>query len=210
LRIAGLVNEDVRSYLSMKVDGIISCGSQRSFFPTGVALYSLGRSMFDSSLSAEEIIEDYFSHVFGEDWREFADYLGKIEAEMPYEVLDLERRKRHRMIVNEENTRIYDRVKSVVESGRQLIKSHYNSDVRVRTLAVRLLEKHSEYCERLAEAVSERANGRVDDALALLDKLRIDFGRYEPEIEEYFDHNLYFRAMKMLLGKCSGELDVGN
>jgi hypothetical protein len=210
LHLARLINEDVKSYGQIKVDGIVSCGSQRSFFPTGVSFYSMGRSMLDSSLSYDEIIEEYFSAAFGEDWRKFAEYLEKLGEAMPYSVLDLERGKKHHTIVSEDNVRRLTKVSGVVKEGRGLIKEHYNSDVRVRTLAVRLLEKHAEYCEGFAQVIIERARGNVEGALELLDKFRVSFGNHEPEIEEYFDHNLHFRAMKFLVGKCKNTVDVGN
>ena len=210
LHLARLVNEDVKAYLSMNVDGIISCGSQRSFFPTGAAFYSLARSMFDSSLSADEIIEDYLSHAFGEDWRRFADYLKKIQSAMPYELFSLQRGRRHHTIVDDKNVAILAEVKNVIESGRELIRSHLNSDVRVRTVAVRLLEKHAQYCEAIAEITAERARGRIDTALDMLDKFKVRFGKHEAEIEEYFDHNLHFRAMRLLMDKCAYDVELGN
>ena len=210
LHLARLINEDVRSYKSMDVDGLISCGSQRSFFPTGVSFYSMGRSLLDSSITAEEIIEDYFRHAFGKDWQDFVNYLERLGEAMPYRILDLQRGEGHHTIVNEENVKQLLLVKDIVKDGRRLIKEHYNSDTRVTTVAVRLLEKHAEYCERIAEAVIERAKGNIEEALSLLDKFRIEFGKYEPEIEEYFDHFLNFRAIKMLVDKCSYKFDVGN
>ena len=210
LHLARLINEDVRSYKSMNVDGLISCGSQRSFFPTGVSFYSMGRSLLDSSITAEEIIEDYFRHAFGKDWQDFVNYLERLGEAMPYRILDLQRGEGHHTIVNEENVKQLLLVKDIVKDGRRLIKEHYNSDTRVTTVAVRLLEKHAEYCERIAEAVIERAKGNIEEALSLLDKFRIEFGKYEPEIEEYFDHFLNFRAIKMLVDKCSYKFDVGN
>jgi hypothetical protein len=210
IHIARLVNEDVRSYLSMKVDGIVSCGSQRSFFPTGVALYSLARSMFDSSLTADEIIDDYFSHAFGKDSGKFRDYLERLAEAMPYSLLSLQRTNHHHTIVDEENARIFERAAEIINEGRELIRSHYDSDVRVETVSVRLLERHAEYCEGIAAALIERARGNIDAAVARLDEIRIAIGKHEPEIEEYFDHNLHFRAMRLLVEKSKEEIEYAN
>lgn len=210
LHLTRLINEDVRSYKSMNVNGMISCGSQRSFFPTGVSFYAMGRSLFDSSLTADEIIEDYFSHAFGEDWQRFVSYLEQLSLVMPYGLLDLQRGKRHHTVVNEENALLLEEAGGVIARGRELIREHYNSDLRVRTVSVRLLEKHAEYCEGIAAAVKERARGNIDGALELLDKFRVEFGKYEPEIERYFDHYLNFRAIRFLADKCSYEPDYEN
>ena len=90
-------------------------------------------------------------------------------------------------------------MKDIVKEGQDLIKSHYNSDVRVQTVTMRLLEKHAEYCEGLAEVLVERAKGNVKVAKELFDEFRIKFGRHESEIERYFDHALYFSTMEKLI-----------
>ena len=55
IELAGIVNQDVRVYKKQGINGVIEDGSQRSFFPTGFAFYTYARTLFDSSLSAEEI-----------------------------------------------------------------------------------------------------------------------------------------------------------
>ena len=65
-----VVNSDIKFYCENDINGAIEDGSQRSFFPTGLCFYTYARTLFDSSLSAEEIAEDYFSHAFGKDWRD--------------------------------------------------------------------------------------------------------------------------------------------
>ena len=209
LHIARIVNEDVRSYKAQGINGIIEDGSQRSFFPTGLAFYSYARSLYDATLTAEEIIEDYFSHVFGADWRKFYEYLEKLGKAMPFRLLTLGRfNALHHTIVDEENVKLLEKVKDIVKEGRELIKSHYNSDVRVQTVTVRLLEKHAEYCEGLAEALIERAKGNLDGAMELFEKHRIAFGKYETEIERYFDPAIYFSSMKRLIGKSEKEMQL--
>ena len=209
IHIARLVNDDVRSYKSCGVNGIIEDGSQRSFFPTGLAFYSYARSLFDSSLTADEIIEDYFSHAFGEDWKKFYDYLEKIRTAMPFSIMTLSRfPDRHHTIVSEENVKLLSTVSDIVKEGRELIASHYNSDVRARTVSVRILEKHAEYCEGLARVLIERAKGDIPTAEKMFNEFRIEFGRHEAEIERYFDHALYFGIMRSLVGRSQKEMQI--
>ena len=83
-----------------------------------------------------------------------------------------------------------------VAKGRELIKEHYNSDYRVRTVSVRLLEHHAFFAEKHAEALYEKALGHDEAASELADKLRIEFGKRECEIERYFDQRLGFSYIK--------------
>jgi hypothetical protein len=65
-------------------DGIIEDGSQRSAFPNGLAFYTYARTLYDSSLSSDDLIEDYFSHIYGEDWKLFREYLSKLAKAIPF------------------------------------------------------------------------------------------------------------------------------
>ena len=209
IHLARILNDDVRGYKAHGIDGIIEDGSQRSFFPTGLAFYSYARSLFNAETSADEIIEDYFSCAFGDDWKKFYDYLVKLGEAMPFSMLTLGRfPDRHYEIVSEENVKLLSTVKDIVKEGRELIASHYNSDDRVRTVSVRLLEKHAEYCEGLSEVLIERAKGNLDLAMEKYDEFRISFGKHECEIQSCFDQVIYFTSMKTLVGKSQREMAI--
>ena len=209
IHLARIINEDVRSYKAQAIDGIIEDGSQRSFFPTGLAFYSYARSLYDATQSADEIIEEYFSCAFGENWKKFYDYLSRIGEAMPFRMLTLGRfPERHHEIVSEENVKLLSAVKGIVAEGRELIKEYYNSDVRVRTVSVRLLEKHAEYCEGLSEVLIERAKGNLDEAMKKFDEFRISFGKNEIEIQSFYDQIIYFTPMRKLVGKSDKEMAI--
>ena len=195
LEMARRVHEDVKEYKSRGLDGIIQDGSQRSFFPNGFAFYTYARTLYDTSLTYDEILEDYFSHAYGEDWREFRDYLAKINEALPFAYFSRDEAKyRPNVHKDEEQAKKIANLKDVVlKEGRELIKSHYNSDIRSRTFAVRLLEFHAEFCELVADWMYAKATGAdVDTSFEILEKARITFGRHEAEIENYYDHHIYF------------------
>ena len=55
IAISKVINDDIKCYKKMNVHGLIEDGSQRSFFPTGLAFYTYARTLYDGSLSAEDI-----------------------------------------------------------------------------------------------------------------------------------------------------------
>ena len=83
-----IIAKDIDFYQANRVDGVIEDGSQRSFFPTGLAFYTYARSLFDSEISYDDIAKDYFECAFGEDWRLFYDYLDELGAAFDYEYLE--------------------------------------------------------------------------------------------------------------------------
>ena len=190
------INEDIKVYKAYDVDGVIEDGSQRSFFPTGLAFYTYARTLFDTSLSADEIAEDYFSHAFGEDWRKFYDYLKMLEEKIPFPYVSGNYVNRH--YAPDMREQILS-VKKVIEDGRRIIGEHYNSDMRVQTYSVRLLEMHTDYCDMLSDALAEKCVGNDKAAKELFEKLRIEMGRREAEFALVYDHLLIMYAVESII-----------
>ena len=197
IEISKLIVDDVRTYLEYGINGIIEDGSQRSFFPTGLAFYTYARSMYDVGLTADEIAEDYFSAAFGEDWKLFYGYLKELESRMKYRFCQgaMSSNREVSAFYNPEEAEILATVPEVISRGRELIKSHYNSDYRVRTVSVRLLEHHADFAEMHAVALREKALGNDEGAKELGQKLRIEFGKREPLIQTFFDQYECFMSL---------------
>ena len=60
------------------IDGIIEDGSQRSFFPHGFVFYIYAEALLNRKCDYEKVKEDYFSHIYGENWKEVQAYLAEI------------------------------------------------------------------------------------------------------------------------------------
>ncbi|MBO5316169.1 MAG: DUF4838 domain-containing protein [Clostridia bacterium] len=202
IELAKRINEDIKVYKAYDINGIIEDGSQRSFFPTGLAFYTYARSLFDISLSAEEIAEDYFSNAFGDDWKDFYDYLARLEEKIPFPYISGAYENRH--YAPEMREQILS-LKDVTKAGRELIKAHYNSDMRVQTFSVRLLEMHADFCDMLSDALAEKCVGNDKEALDCYEKFRVEMGRRECEFALVYDHLLYMGALFNIVFSKSSE-----
>ena len=190
---ARLIHEDVRLYRENGVNGIIEDGSQRAFFPNGLRFYTYARTLFDTSLSFEEIEEEYLSSAYGEDWRDFRDYLNRLEDALPYAFFSRdEAAKRPMGHFDPEMAKRIATIPDITKDARALIESHYNSDYRVRTVMIRMLEKHAIFCELVSDWMAAKARGEIELAASLLEKARVECGKFELQLERYFDHGLYF------------------
>jgi len=210
ISLAERINEDVKAYKEHEVNGIVEDGSQRSFFPNGLAFYTYARTLFDTSLSAMDIVEDYYSTAYGEDWRDFYNYLHKIAKiyDVKYMEGALSKNRGVSPYYNPDFAASLDALYPVLEEGKALIESHYNSDYRIRTVSVRLLEKHLELMEGIIPITKAKACGKDDEAKALFEKWRDNFGRYECEIEMCFDHALFFNRYQRIF--CIDESKLAN
>ncbi len=194
ISLSKIINDDIKFYGENNIHGVIEDGSQRCFFPTGLAFYTYARTLYDSSLTADEIKEEYFKAAFGEDWQKFADYLEELGETFGHEYLSSEANAGTGKSewYNPEKLDDLKSVKDVVAKGRALIESHYNSDFRVRTLSVRLLEFHADYAEMLADALVEKCVGNDEAALEKYEKMKAACGARELAFERWYDHSVFF------------------
>ncbi len=187
------INEDVKLYKQYDINGIIEDGSQRSFFPNGLAFYTYARTLFDTSLSQEQIAEDYYSHAYGKDWRKFYDYLEELANVVDFRYMNREKSS------NPDISPFYNpdhantlrvQIPKVLEKGKKLIDEHYNSPVRIQTVSVRLLEFHQTYISYLAECLAAKADGKDDEANALFAEMKRECGKQEIYFEKCYDQGL--------------------
>ncbi len=190
---ARLIHDDVKLYKENGVNGVIEDGSQRSFFPSGLAFYTYARTLFDTSLSYEEIEEDYFSHAYGESWREIRDYLARIYDALPFAFFSRdEAPKTEKGHHDPEMAKKIASIREITKDGRALLDRCYKSEYHVQILAMKLLYFHADFCDMIADWMSAKANGDIERAEALLKLAEEEFGKREAEIERYYDQSLYF------------------
>ena len=208
-----VINEDIKFYKSHNINGVIEDGSQRCFFPTGLAFYTYARTLYDVNLSLEEIAEEYFSCAFGEDWREFYNYLDKLGRAFGHDYFsgDRNRGTGKSDFYSPEQVPSLKTVREITKEGRKLIAEHYNSDFRVRTVSVRLLEFHALYAEMLSDALVEKAQGNDEAAAELVRKMRAEVGKYELQFERWYDQYMHFyriNAIEKLPTKIGEEDEI--
>ena len=200
IELSKVINGDVKAYNKIGIRGIIEDGSQRCFFPTGLLFYTYARTLFDDSLSADEIREDYFSHIFGEGKAELEAYL--TELSKVFDIFYLMKRRSLDPSIspfyNPDMAKEFEKVPEIVSRGRAVIKKYYNSDVRVQTAAVRLLELHADFATAYAKALYYMALGDDVRAVEEYEKLIDEMGCREAEFEGWYDFNLSVLSLRQI------------
>jgi len=198
LALAKRIFEDIETYSSLGFSGMIACGSLRSFFPNGFAYYVYARKLFDETLTFEALTEDFFSHAYGEQWRDVYAYLEEIYDYFGFGFLEGEESKDASVspYYDPERAKKLSGVRSVTAKGKALAKSMYPTTIRTQILSARLLAYHAEYSELLADALIYKANGQDSESMAAFDLVRARMSAYEPFLEPYFD---FFQTVHRIL-----------
>lgn len=213
LSMAKLIVDDVKAYKENRVDGMIEDGSQRSFFPSGFAFYTFARSVWNTELTYDDIVLDYFPQAYGKEWRAFYDFLeklGKIYSRSYFE-REMSADPEVSLFYNPEFAKGLCSLDPLLDEGLDLIKKNYNSDVRVTTVSVRLLEYFITYCRLLKEPLKLKAQARDEEALTLFEEFCAEFGKREVEIDPYYDHGTAMMAIRSIFNnKRSKEPNMVN
>jgi len=191
--LAKRIYEDIRGLKSIGVDGYVEDGSQRSFFPNGFAMYTYASTLYDRELKYEDIVEDYFSHAYGADWKQAAELLTEMSDTFNFAWFSNDKR------IEVEGDPYLDpaqaenlkKIAPMAEKELELAKAHQFMPTRPQSISWLLLRRHSEFAKDLAEVMSAKAAGEQEKAEKLMKDFAHNFGRFECEIERYFDQRQY-------------------
>ena len=204
IRYAQIIHEDIRGYKYHGFGGTIEDGSQRAFFPNGFAFYVYGQTLFDNSVDFEEIKEDYFSHAYGEDWREVVAFYEKMGECFNHKYLAGENSANEKIgkYYNPAMLEGFRRVKDVVAEFAPFVEAHKNMPKRPQTVAYRILRRYLEYVCGVADFLSLRCLGAGKEARERFYRFADDFGKYEIEMERWYDqYNMLKSFSGSLLSK---------
>ena len=199
--------EDAEAYKAHGVNGMIACGTQRSYFPHGFAYFVFARKQFDLSLSFEELKEDYFFTAYGEDWRDFYAYFEQVYDLFGFGFMEAEESVDYFVspYYNPARAAKLATVREVTAVGRALAEKHKLSLDRVKSLSVRLLRVYNDYVELLADALSAKALDKDEEARALFERVTAYLSDAEPYFERYFDlWQICFRIGYLLSERTTG------
>ncbi|MBE6713137.1 MAG: DUF4838 domain-containing protein [Ruminococcaceae bacterium] len=199
IELAKRLHEDVRSLKYMGVDGIVQDGSQRSGFPNAFPAYVYAAALFDRDVSFEELMEDYYSHVYGKNWREVAEVLEKMGKAFDFAYMD------GRCSIDENVSRFYkpdhvkdlEKVAEIAREERNLAAKATGELPRPQSVSFRLLAFHADFCEELAKVVKEKALGHNYKAEAMFFAFMEKMGKREAEFQRYYDHGLIYYSYNM-------------
>ncbi len=200
LAIAKRIAEDIPLYEQEGYRGILEDGSQRSYFPTGFSFYLYSRLLFDTSLSYDEIAEEYFSAAFGEDYQLFYDYLSDAARILDQRYLsgELSADMSVGKYYNPDFAKKLSEAEPIFERAEAAVKAHYNMPYRVQTVSVRLIERHIHYCRLLAKALALKAIAKDEEARGVFRELWDTFNLYEMDMEANYDHSLCIATLNQI------------
>ena len=196
------ISEDIKEYERRGVVGIIEDGSQRSFFPTSLAFYTYARTLYDTSLTPEEIAKEYFEAAFGDGSGELYAFMADMSALFEFEYIEgavSEDRSVSPYYAPKYAERLEKSTPALLQRGEKLVEKYYDSDYRTRTVSIRLIEHYLKFTDYYSRAVAAKARGNDLLATEIFTEWRERFGTIEHETRQYLDNFLFFRKLEGVL-----------
>ena len=195
-----ILYEDIVGYYKHGGSGVIEDCSQRSFFPNGFRFYVYGNTLFDTSVSYEELLDDYFRHAYGEDYKEVIAFFEKLSELLDFEYTN---RRSAGLFLEPEREGSFKAVEGLVDSFAPFVEAHKNMPKRAQTVAYRILRRYLEYCKGMSEVFALKCVGKDEEANKVFTRFTADFGKYELEMERWYDHYLATAAYGTMFGKIN-------
>ena len=80
IKLARVISGDVKLLRELRLNGYVSCQELRAGFPNFFPNYVLGRTLMDERADVNQLMEEYFSAAYGEDWPLVADHLFQLSG----------------------------------------------------------------------------------------------------------------------------------
>ncbi|MBE7042738.1 MAG: DUF4838 domain-containing protein [Ruminococcaceae bacterium] len=187
--------EDIPMYKKCGIDGIMHFVSMHNAFPNGYAFYLNARKQFDLSADLEQIKEDYFSHAYGEHYKEVMALFDEVEEHFDFAWLESQKGLNGTAYYNPPRAEKFRQGAKLCEKGLALCEKIGNSPYRIHGESKKILHYYSLYLKHISEIYALKADGKGEEAYAAFDKMRLEFGHYESEIEQHYDHFLTMQAV---------------
>jgi len=206
MALARRLYEDVRSLRIMNIDGYVEDGSQRSGWPNAFPVYIYAETLMDRECDFDAVAEDYFSHIYGSDWKQPMLLLQRITDTFDFAYMEGIRSKDSTISKYYDPERVpqLEKIYELAAIERSMANDHLAMEYRPQTVSWRMLLRHAEYIEKWAQLMIEKAKGNNCKAVELFKQFCDDFGIYELEFERYYDHSLACRVLEHITNMPAG------
>jgi hypothetical protein len=182
LFMARLLHQDIQNLRSLGLDGMVSCQFLRVFFPTGLPMYVMGKTLWDETVTFEAIASDYFASAFGADGAVCCDYLselGKLQDIVPLRRKDIP--------VDPAAAEKIAQAREIMVRFAPVIQRNLQAENTCHAQSWRYLQLHAEIMHCYLDVLSARAAGDQAAVLQRWEEMKETARRLEDDLQPVFD-----------------------
>ncbi|NLC44984.1 MAG: DUF4838 domain-containing protein, partial [Clostridiales bacterium] len=192
--IAQILHKDLQNLRNIGLNGFVSCQTQRAFFPSGLGMHVMGRTLWNRGLDFESIQEEYFRGAFGEDGLLASAYLSKL-SELFQVIQDFKQDE----ATIEETEKTTQAIISVIKDFAPIIERNMGISDKCIQNSWRYLEIHQQICIRLAMIYEANMKEEKTKAIELWDEIKTMVQEKEDELQTVLDVYLFISTLERTL-----------
>lgn len=160
LGLGRVIAGDIQNLSSLGVHGYMSCQELRAAIPNHFPNYLMGHLLFGTSLSCQELEQDYFKAAYGKRWSEVLDYLETLSGRSDCDYFNGKGAR-----VSARKSENYRLLQEEIQRFLPVIAAEQKENpFAPETFFWRLLDYHANYGLRLGKALEHLAAGNSDEA----------------------------------------------
>ncbi len=202
---------DLKLLDAVGTNGYMHCSTPRKQMPTSYPMYMAGMLLNNPTLSEEEIIKEYYSAAFGDDWEKVYDYLSSLsELFCPDFLRARELAASDEMFTdtkvvlqymyNPDAAESFGKIPAVIDGLRSIIEKNLKSDDPCIRKSWDILRLHAPIAKMLAEGLLAGAEGDMKKAQDICRKIVKHLSETEDEYFGELDFMLLYRRLKLVFG----------
>lgn len=178
--ISKVLYDDIRALRNIGLNGLISCQVQRVFFPTGLPMYVMAKTLWDHKADLSDILEEYFSSAFGPDGNLVKKYMEKLSSIFPL-VLSMRERPLSLESVN------LNEIREIIEGMKSIIERNISSEITAISKSWLYIKYHRDLMYKLILILEKVSKNEYDLALKEWQELKHFLQREEDVLQPVFD-----------------------
>ena len=175
LHISRIISQDIKQLRRMGLDGYVSCQELRASSPNMLPNYVMGHTLFEESLPAETLIQEYFEAAYPGDPQAAYEYLQQLSDLSSCDYL------------NGKGPRVDPDIAERMTKITEICKNRQEHDPGISGAHWEALRHHNEYILRLAGAMAELASGREEESNRRYLEMREYVCSTEPAFQRWLD-----------------------
>jgi hypothetical protein len=188
---------DMENLDKINLNGMVSCQTQRAFFPNGLAMNGMAEALWNKKTDFAEYSLKYFIQVYGENGSLALPYLKELSRLLNFSFLRGEKK-----LSNDELLARYAEAKNVINEFAPVIEKNIcceqNPDKGVRR-SWEFLEIHKTICLFIIKTMIAKAQGRQAAAEGILNDAIGYVRTHEDKVQDVYDISFFVRMSPMLI-----------
>lgn len=197
MQVSEIMNQDMRGLKDLGLGGMVSCQVQRAFFPTGLQMMTMARTLWNRDLSLDKIASDYFAGAFGPDGAYCRVYMEQLT-----ELFDPYYQRGDKPQVDETAAVNFSKIPQVIAEFMPVIEHNMKIKDPCQAKSWFYVKHHAEICAMRAKALEAIARDDKKTAHEIWEKAKKYILEHEMDLHHVLD-------VMMFTGVAGGKFPSG-